>query len=95
MVYFSMSTTKLRTHLIGFIWLATAIDIWCCQWLTVDAELNPIARFIMIQGGVWGLVAAKVVGTWVVTEWLRYLHIGYSVVAAGIMAATLAALGLL
>lgn len=93
MVYFSMRNNVIRIHLYGFIWLATAIDIWCCQWLTIETELNPLARYIMMQGGVWGLVAAKVVGTWVVTEWLRHLHIAYSVIVASVMLATLAILG--
>lgn len=82
-----------QTHLIGFIWLATAIDVWCCQWLTVGAELNPLASFILTQWGVWTLVAAKVVGTWIVTEWLRYLHIGFSFLIAGVMLTTLLILG--
>jgi hypothetical protein len=46
-----------------------------------------------VQHGVWGLVSAKVVGTWIVTEWLRHLHIGYSVAVASVMLATLLVLG--
>lgn len=88
-----MRTNIIRTHLIGFIWIATAIDIWCCQFLTVDAELNPLAAMIMDNWGVWSLVAAKVVGTWVVTEWLRYLHIAYSYAIAITMLALLLFLG--
>jgi len=88
-----MRHSIVRIHLIGFIWLATAVDIWCCQFLTVNDELNPVAQFILWKWGVWSLVGAKVVGTWIVTEWLRYLHIAYSVVCAAVMACTLAFLG--
>ncbi|MHC4369376.1 MAG: hypothetical protein ACYSW8_17335 [Planctomycetota bacterium] len=82
-----------RTALIGWIWLVTAVDIWCCQWLTLDAELNPIGVALIAEFGVWGMVAAKVVGTWLATEWLRYLHIGYSVFAAAVMLLLLLVLG--
>lgn len=59
---------------LAWIWLVTAYDIWCCQWLTLDQELNPQARAIMMMGGVWGLVVCKVMGTFIVTELLRVLH---------------------
>jgi len=88
-----MRTNIIRTHLLGFIWLATAVDVWCCQFLTVNDELNPLAAFILAQWGVWTLVAVKVVGTWIVTEWLRYLHIGFSILCAVVMAVTLLVLG--
>jgi hypothetical protein len=88
-----MRSTVIRTHLLGFIWIAAAIDIWCCQFLTPADELNPLARWLLVQHGVWGLVSAKVVGTWIVTEWLRHLHIGYSVAVASVMLATLLVLG--
>lgn len=93
MVDFSMRSNVIRIHLIGFIWLATAIDVWCCQWLTPDAELNLLAKLILVKWGVWSLVGAKIFGTWIVTEWLRYLHIGYSFVIVGVMLVTLLILG--
>lgn len=79
----------LRTLLIGFIWLATAIDVWCCQFLTVEGELNPLAKLILVHWGVWTLIGLKIVGTWVATEWLRYLPVWYSVTVAAGMAALL------
>ena len=80
-----MRIPVLKTCLIGFIWLVAAVDIWCCQWLTPDAELNPLARWILAEHGVWSLVAAKVLGTWAATEALRYLHLAYSVGIALLM----------
>jgi hypothetical protein len=79
----------MRTALIGFIWLATAIDIWCCQWLTADGEMNPVARWLLVHYDVWTLVAAKVVGTWIVTEWLRHLRFFYTAIVASVMAVLL------
>ena len=76
----------MRTALIGFIWAVTAIDIWCCQWLTPDAEMNPIALWLLVHSGVWTLVAVKVFGTWIVTEWLRHLRFFYTLIVAGVMA---------
>ena len=73
--------------MIGFIWLAVAVDIWCCQWLTADAELNPMVRTILVSHGVWTLVATKVVATFAVTELLRYLRLIYSIGVAGAMLA--------
>ena len=75
----------IRVHLIGWIWLVTAYDIWCSQWLTIDCELNPLARMIMLQGGVWLMVSCKVVGTFIATEWLRHLPLYYSVIMATLM----------
>lgn len=75
-------TAIFRTHLIGFIWLMTAIDIWCCQWLTPETELNPLARIIYVNYGIWSMIGLKVFGTWVVTEWLRYLPIYFSLFVA-------------
>jgi hypothetical protein len=71
-----------RVHLIGWIWLVTACDIWCCQFLTPENELNPLARILMVNFGVWSMVACKVFGTWVVTEWLRHLPLYFSVIIA-------------
>lgn len=88
MVYFSM-----RTLLITWIWIVTAVDIWCCQFLTLETELNPVARLIMASFGVWGLIAAKVIGTYVATEWLRHLHIRYCYAVAFIMLLLIMVLG--
>jgi len=78
-----------RTLLTGFIWIVTAIDIWCCQWLAdpcfYEYEKNPLARLILVNGGVWTLVALKVVGVWIATEWLRYLPIAYTYFTACLM----------
>jgi hypothetical protein len=63
----------------------TAIDIWCCQWLTVETELNPLARYILSNYDVWTLVSLKVVGTFICTEWLRNLHIYFSIVVSIVM----------
>jgi hypothetical protein len=71
--------------LIGFIWLATAIDVWCCQFLTPCQELNPLARMIYVNLGLWEMVGFKVFGTWVATEWLRHLPLYYSVIIATLM----------
>ncbi|MHC4704405.1 MAG: hypothetical protein ACYTFQ_27960 [Planctomycetota bacterium] len=46
-----MRSTVIRTHLLGFIWIAAAIDIWCCQFLTPADELNPLARWLLVQHG--------------------------------------------
>jgi len=78
----------MRTSLIGFIWIATTIDIWCCQWLTPQMELNPLANLILVNFGVWGLVCSKVLGTWIATELLRKLPLFYSYVASGVMLTT-------
>jgi hypothetical protein len=88
-----MKTWIARTLLTLAIWLMTAVDIWCCQWLTPDGELNPVARYLLVQHGVWMLVALKVVGTSSVTETLRYLHIGYSVFIALFMLVVMLILG--
>lgn len=90
---YSMKTSVLRTHLIGFIWLITAIDVWCCQFLTPDMELNPLARIIMVNYGLWTMIGFKVFGTWVATEWLRHLPLYFSVIVAagmGVLALVLA-----
>jgi len=79
----------LRLYLIGFIWLVAAYDIWCSQWLTPSDELNPIARFIMVNFGIWTMVACKVVGTYIATEWLRYLPTYYSIIVAVLMSVLL------
>jgi hypothetical protein len=63
----------------------TAIDIWCCRWLTVETELNPLARYILSNYDVWTLVSLKVVGTFICTEWLRSLHIYFSIVVSIVM----------
>jgi len=74
--------TGWRTALITWIWLVTSIDIWCSQWLTLDQEMNPLARMIMASGGIWAMVACKVFGTFVATEWLRRLPTYFSVLVA-------------
>jgi hypothetical protein len=84
-----MRSTVVRTHLIGFIWLATAIDVRCCQFLTPEMELNPLAGYILTHWGVWSLVALKIVGAWVATEWMRYLPLYISIIVAITMAALL------
>jgi hypothetical protein len=76
-----------RIHLIGWIWLVTAGDIWCCQFLTADQELNPLARIIMVNFGLWTMIACKVVGTFIVTEWLRHLPLYFSVIISVVMLA--------
>lgn len=83
----------MKTTLIGWIWLVTAIDIWCCQWLTVATELNPVARLIMEQAGVWGLLSCKIFGTYLATEWLRYLPLHYTVIVSLLMLTLLLVLG--
>ena len=50
----------MRTALIAFIWLVASIDVWCCQWLTASGELNPLARWIIVEYGVWTMVGVKV-----------------------------------
>jgi hypothetical protein len=84
-----MQIPVVRTHLIGFIWLATAIDVWCCQFLTPEMELNPLAGYILAHWGVWTLVSLKIVGTWVATEWMRYLPLYIPIIVAITMAALL------
>jgi len=75
---------KIRTALIGFIWFATAVDIYCCKWL-ID-ELNPIANYIIINWGVFAFIGMKVFCTWVATEWLRHLPLFYSwIIAVGML----------
>ncbi len=76
----------MRLLLIAFIWFVTAADIFCCQWLTPEAEANPMARWILVNYSVWHPVGLKVIGTFVVTEILRYLPIVYSVGVALFMA---------
>lgn len=60
---------------IGIIWLVTAYDIYCCQWL-VD-EQNPQAAWIIEHCGLWPFISIKIIGTAIATEWLRQLHWGY------------------
>lgn len=51
---------------LAFIWAVTCLDVWCCQWLQVQFELNPLARWIMLaggDGGLWVIVAARIAGT--------------------------------
>lgn len=71
--------------MIAWIWLVTAIDIWCCQWLTVETELNPIARIIYSNFGIWSMVSCKVLGTYIATEWLRHLPFYFSVILSLVM----------
>jgi hypothetical protein len=82
-----------RTLLIGFIWFAASIDVWCCQWLTPPDELNLLARWLMVNYGVWAMVSMKVFGTFLATEWLRYLPIRYSYAIAVGMFVVLLILG--
>lgn len=78
-----------RALMIGWIWLITAYDIWCTQWLTPKDELNPIALLLMVRFGVWAMVSFKVFGTYVATEWLRHLPTYYSIIMAALMLALL------
>lgn len=82
-----------RTALIAFIWFVAAIDVWCCQWLTASDELNPLARWIIVEYGVWTMVGLKVFGTFLATEWLRYLPVCYSYAMATGMLIVLLILG--
>lgn len=62
---------------LAFIWAVTCYDIYCCQWLLIQLELNPLARWIMQAGGdrgVWMLVAARVAGTAITTEAARLMY---------------------
>jgi hypothetical protein len=68
-----------KNLLITFIWLVTAVDVFCCQWLTPDVELNPMAKWILVNYSVWHLISLKIVGTHIVTMILKYLPIYYSV----------------
>jgi len=72
----------IRTGLIAWIWLVTSFDIWCCQFLVPEYELNPLARFILVHAGIWTLVALKVFGTFLATEIMRYLTLRYVVIIA-------------
>lgn len=76
------SATVLRVLSILFIWFVTAIDSFCCQWLTPETELNPLAQWILIHYSVWHLIGAKIVGTAIATECLRSLHVMYSLILA-------------
>lgn len=95
-----METSKMRdltiTFCIGIIWIVTAIDIWCCQWFADPSfhnmEMNPICKLILQEQGVWTLIALKVVGTWIVTETLRYLKTFYSAIIAAAMLLVLSVL---
>lgn len=71
--------------MIAWIWLVAAFDIWCCQWLAPDAELNPLARIIYVNFDLWTMVSAKVIGTYIATEWLRHLPTYFSVIISAIM----------
>lgn len=82
-----------RTFLIGFIWFAASIDVWCCQWLTAPDEINPLCRWIMVNYGIWTLVGVKIFVTFLATEWLRYLPIRYSYAIAAGMFVVLLILG--
>ncbi len=68
--------------MIAWIWFVTSVDIWCCQFLEPQFELNPLARWILVSHGVWTLVALKVFGTFLATELLRYLPLIYVVIVA-------------
>lgn len=74
-----------RAICILIIWLVTAYDVYCCQWLTPETELNPVARSLMIEYGVWAMVAFKIIGTYIATEWLRVLPTLFAVLAAALM----------
>ena len=72
----------IRIGLIAWIWLVTSIDIWCCQFLVPEYEMNPLARFIFVHAGIWTLVALKVFGTFLATEIMRHLSLRYVVIIA-------------
>jgi hypothetical protein len=95
-----MKSNLTRTLLIGFIWFGASIDVWCCQWLDPvadpGAELNPIARMLMVNYGIWGMVGLKVFGTFLATEWLRHLSIVYSyAMAIGMLTVLLILVGVI
>ena len=48
----------------------------------METELNPLARYILDNFDVWTLVSLKVVGTFICTEWLRNLHVCFSVIVS-------------
>ena len=74
----------IQSWLFVFIWAVVAYDIWCCQYLEPSGELNPLAKLIMLQGGVWLLVSLKVFGTFLAVELLRRVSFWYTVgVAVG------------
>lgn len=75
-----------------YIWVVTAIDCFCCQWLTPETELNPIAQWILIHYSVWYLIGAKIIGTAIATEFLRSLPVMYSLFLAGGMTVLLGVL---
>lgn len=64
---------------IGFVWLVTAYDVVCCQYLTAETELNPLAAEIIRRSDIWTFVGLKIVGTFLATEMLRVLHPWYLV----------------
>lgn len=78
---------------IAWIWLVASVDIWCCQWLTVDTELNPLARQFIIYFGLWGFAGWKVFGTFLVTECLRHLRLYFTIVIALVQLGTVLFLG--
>lgn len=60
---------------LAIIWLVTAFDVYCCQWLV--EEQNPIAACIIANGGLWLFISVKIIGTALATEWMRQIHWGY------------------
>ena len=79
----------MKSGLIAWIWLVTCFDIWCCQWLTLETELNPLAKAVMSFGGVWFLVSCKVFGTYLATELLKILPAFYTYIISIFMFALL------
>lgn len=73
---------RIRTGLIAWIWLVTSFDIWCCQFLVPEYELNPLARLILVHAGIWTLVALKVFGTFLATEIMRRMKLHYTIIIA-------------
>jgi len=71
-----------RTVLLTVVAAVAAYDVYCCQWLTPEYELNPLFRLIMVQWGLWVAVGCKVFGTFLALEILHRVSIWYSVLAA-------------
>lgn len=71
----------LKTLCLGIIWAVVCYDVRCCQYLVdfPQKELNPLAKWIIFEIGVWDFLAVKIAGAVVVTECLRRLKLRYSI----------------
>lgn len=72
----------IRLLLVTWIWGVASYDLYCCQWLMPMDEMNPLARLILVSGGVWLMVAVKVFTMFMMTEWLRYLPLYFTIIIA-------------